>query len=481
MFLVWFFLGCLVGVLAMVPSLIRRRVSLNEREEDILRLEQEKMIVLDFMHTMVEEVGSGMEKEAIYQKVVRAAMNSTGATSACLFGKMEDGNLKGLAVEGLFPPQRKVPEVSSMKMSTRVKFVENVLRFEEIEAGSGFIGTVAESREAKLYTKGGEDQNIVQHSDPALLVQSMMAAPLEFRDNLLGVIAVANPAAGGSFSQTDFSLLKSLAEQSAMAIHNAELIQLQIERNRLDLDLSLASDVQRLLLPKIFPRRDRLEIATHYFSALKVGGDMFDLIDLPGDRLGFAIADVSGKGISASLLMALCQTHLRHLAKAHDCPRDVLRAMNDELIREISQEMFVTMVYGILDVKGGTLYLTRAGHEQPLLVHHANGTKAHHEFLKPSGMALGMVDDETFDAILSTTECEFKRGDVLVLYTDGLTETVDSNDREFGKERLARIVEKHVELEAEQIKDEILRSLDEFAQGGGQPDDLTLMILRLRP
>jgi sigma-B regulation protein RsbU (phosphoserine phosphatase) len=482
MILVWFFLGITVGAAGMMPILIKRRLSMKRLSEQILRLEQEKTIVLEFMHTMVEEVGAGADIGALRQRIVRAAMTSTGATSACLFEAGADKVLRGIAIEGLFPPQHPVPQSSAIKLSTRVKFVEQILRSEEIAFGEGVVGSVAQDLKPLFIGNGAEDPRVCRHSDPSLAIRSMMLAPLLFRDNFLGVIAVANPAAGESFSESEFSILQSLAEQSAMALHNADLIQLQLERSRINVDLSLASDVQRLLLPKVYPRREGLEIATHYVSAQKVGGDLFDLIDLPDDRLGFAIADVSGKGISAGLLMALCQTHLRHLARDFSDPAEVLQAMNRELLPEISNEMFVTMIYGILDLKEGTVTLARAGHELPLLVHNPGDTGVvEKQHLRSPGMALGMVDQEIFSGLISSLTVPFLAGDILVLYTDGVTESVNADGEEFSKERLAQLVARYQTMEAEGIKNKILEEVSAFAGARGVADDLTLVVLRLRP
>src|SRR5690606_13937994 len=277
-------------------------------------------------------------------RIVHAAILSTGALSACVFERTNEATLKGIAVEGLFPPQAPLPERSKVKLTTRAKFIEQILKSETIPFGEGLIGSVAKTREAVLIKNGDEDDRVVKHDDPALRVKSIIAAPIVFRDRLIGVLAVVNPADGMAFNETDFSLTQSLADQAGLAIHNADLLNLQLEKKKLDLDLSLASNVQQMLLPKEYPAIPKLEIDAVYIPAQKVGGDLYDFIPLSGNRLAVAIADVSGKGIPASLLMTICRCNLRHYSALHDSPARVLMELNRSMAPDMRKDMFITLV-----------------------------------------------------------------------------------------------------------------------------------------
>jgi sigma-B regulation protein RsbU (phosphoserine phosphatase) len=158
----------------------------------------------------------------------------------------------------------------------------------------------------------------------------------------------------------------SLAEQAALALHNADAIRVRLAQHRFDLDLSVASSIQTMLLPSSFPENSALDISARYHPAQKVGGDLYDVFELPEGLIGVVIADVSGKGIPASLLMAICQSHLRHLARKHHSPARVLSELNQILEPEIRQDMFVTITYAVVDPEGNQLVLARAGHELPL-------------------------------------------------------------------------------------------------------------------
>ncbi len=320
-----FFLGALAGLLGMwlLYTGKRRHIKLIEDEKQLLQ--QEKQIVVEFMHNMVEAVAEGSDRAAMFQRIIHAAILSTGAMSACIFEKRDDDTLKGIAVEGLFPPQRELPEGLSARLTTRTQFLETILKSETFEMGEGLIGQVAKSKSAQLIVDASNDPRVIQHNDPALKVRSIIVAPVLFQDRLIAVLAVANPADELAFTDTDFSLVESLAEQVGLAVHNSDAMQLQIEKNKLDLDLELASNIQSLLLPSQFPFSPKIEFAAHYTAAQKIGGDLYDVFAIDDNRIGVAIADVSGKGISASILMAICQTNLRHISHQLDSPAEVLQ------------------------------------------------------------------------------------------------------------------------------------------------------------
>lgn len=469
-----FLAGLFVGAFIMCFFYLSARRENVRLDEEKQLLEQEQQIVLNFMHNLVEATGEGVDRLDLFQRIVHASILSTGALSACIYEQGEDHRLRGVAVEGLFPPQGVLPGGGS-KAVTRANFIEQVLKSEVIEVGDGLIGTVAQTRKAILIQDARRDPRVVKHEDPALEIHSIMVTPINTRDEVLGVLAVANPADGMAFTDSDFSLVQSLAEQAAMAIHNSDLMALQIEKNKLDLDLSVASSVQGMLLPSSFPDISGLDIDAFYQPAQKVGGDLYDVFQVSEGRIGLAIADVSGKGIPASLLMAICQTNLRHYARQIDSPSGVLRAMNMEITNEMRSEMFITLTYAIIDISDNTVTLARAGHELPLVLRSKPGDKYEIENIKSEGIALGMVPSEIFDEVVEDVTVPFNPGDILVLFTDGVTETIDEDEIEYSSERLGEAVKEHHALTAKEINERILEALGEFTGTDYQVDDITLI------
>ncbi len=473
-----FIFGLLAGVIAQWLFYAGKRKQIKILDEEKQLLQQEKQIVVEFMHNMVEAVAEGSDREAMFQRIIHAAILSTGAMSACIFECRPDNTLKGIAVEGLFPPQRKLPDAVTSKLVTRSQFLESILKSETYKMGEGLIGQVAKSRRALLIADAQNDPRIIQHDDPALQVRSFIVAPVLFQGNLIAVLAVANPSDGLAFTETDFSLVESLAEQVGLAVHNSDAMQLQIDKNKLDLDIELASNIQGLLLPKKFPPTDHITFASHYTPAQKVGGDLYDVFSLDEKTIAFAIADVSGKGISASILMAICQTHLRHFAQQHRSPSAVLSAINAAMEHTMQRDMFITMVYAVIDLETDKLTLARAGHELPLF--YDQHTKGGLDVgpIKSPGMAVGMVPPAIFDSIIQDTSINFGHDDALLLYTDGITEIANTQGHEYGSDRLIEILRMHGDKDPQTLIDQTMDSVYRFAQGTGQLDDLTLIAVR---
>lgn len=480
--MMWLFflgLGLVFGALALFVPFIRARREADRIDEQRQTLAQENRIVLDFMHQMAEALADNPSRPILYQRIVHAAILSTGALSACIFEKTADEQMRGVALEGLFPPHRPLPAAVKEKLTTRAKFIEQVLRSETFPVGDGVVGRVAATGRGELIADAAADPRIVKHDDPALAVKSVIAVPLIFRGRFFGVLAVTNPADGLPFSSTDFSLVQSLAEQAALALHNAEFLNFQIEKSQLDLDLSLASGIQKMLLPRSAPRIAGLDVDARYIPAQKIGGDLYDLFALPNARLGVAVADVSGKGIPASLLMAICRANLRQIAPRHDSPARALIELNHAMSGDLQREIFVTMAYAVIDAAAGTVTLARAGHELSLFVRRDRATGLYaSEFIGGEGMPLGMVDEALFAEVIADRVESFNAGDVLVLYTDGITEAPNEEQKEFSGGRLADVVRALHNRSARELNDAILENVQRFSGAAEQRDDLTLVTVK---
>ena len=472
-------LGLIAGAAAWLVPMYRLRQRLARAEEDKLRLAQERQLVVDFVHHMVEALGEGAARRELPQRIVHAAILSSGALSACLFVPTGDGQMRSAAVEGLFPPHRPIPPEVREKLATRARFLEEVLKTETFPETEGIVGAVVQTGQPQLIGDAESDPRVVRHDDPSLHVRSLIAVPLRFRERLFGVLAVANSADGEPFTQSDLALVQSLAEQAALALHNAEFLNFQIEKQQLDLDLSLASGIQQMLLPREALHFDRLDIDARYQAAQKVSGDYYDVFPLSATRLGIAVADVSGKGIAASLLMAICRTNLRQIAPRHQSPAQALIALNHVLATEMQPGTFITLLYAIVDTELDRVTFARAGHELPLFSWQRPAAgRAAIEYLPSEGMPLGLVPDDVFTTIIADRTESFRLGDVLVLYTDGLTEAPNEEDKEFAGARLADTVRAYRARSAREINDAVLESLRRFAGDGAQRDDLTLVTVK---
>ena len=470
--------GILAGAVLVWPLLLRTKRECTRLDEEKQLLEQEKKSVDDFMHNLVGAIGEGVERGELFRRIAHTAVHSIGAMSACVYERVERGRLRGVAVEGLFPPQRRQLESPEEGHATRARFLENVLRSEVLEPGEGVVGEVARTGKPVIIQDAVNDPRIVHHADPALALRSIIYSPMQFGDQMIGVLAVANPSNGLPFTENEFSLVNSLAEQASLAVRNSDVMNLRIEKNRLEMDLSLASNVQALFLTENYPASKELDVDARYIPSAQVGGDFYDFHKIGRSRYAVAIADVSGKGVPASLLMAICQTNLRHFVKRAKSPAEVLVKLNQDLNERMRRDMFITLFLGFIDTDKSTLIYSRAGHEPGLLLRASTKGDPEVEALRGDGMALGMVPNELFEEITIDQTCSFNQGDALVLFTDGITETINGENEEYSLVRLVAQLKKLGEKSMNAFNEELLRDLGMFAAETNERDDVTLISVR---
>jgi sigma-B regulation protein RsbU (phosphoserine phosphatase) len=474
-----FLLGGLLGALLVYALYWRAQREAARIEEEKHSLLEERQIVLHFMHDMVDAVGDRLTRDELFQRIVHASIQSTGALSACIFEKGADNLMRGVAVEGLFPPHRPISDAQKHKIGTRAKFIEQVLRSESFPVGEGIVGRVAATGRGELIKDAPSDPRIVKHDDPALVVRSVIAAPIMVRRRLIGVLCVCNAADGLPFNETDYSLVEALAEQAGLAVHNTDFINLQVEKQRLDVDLALASEVQQMLLPRVMPDLAGLDLAARYLAAQKVTGDLYDVFPLGASKLGVTVADVSGKGLSASLLMAICRTLLRQIAPRHASPARVLSELNRAIAGDIRGGMYVTMTYAVIDTQQDEVVFARAGHELPLFSRRDTVKGGYRtEFVASEGMPIGLVDPALFDQTIADKTVPFARDDIFVLYTDGLTEAPNNEEKEFGSARLSDAVRSAGGGSARDLNDTVLAAVQRFTGATELRDDFTLLIAK---
>ncbi len=243
-------------------------------------------------------------------------------------------------------------------------------------------------------------------------------------------------------------------------------------------DLEIARDIQKVLLPSVFPRRAGAEFGAFYIPAQKLGGDYYDLIEVDDTHVGIAVADVSGKGVSGALLMAMCRSSLRTWVTGNLSPSQTLKQLNRIIHPDMKEDKFISMLYGVFDVQTKVFTFCRAGHEPLLLYRPSTGTG---QFLAPRGMAIGIEGGKAFDSMLVEEWVALRNGDIMVFYTDGVTEARDRHGREFGRERLMELVRANASRSAEEITWIVEESIRNFIGSCPLADDMTLLVFRLPP
>jgi len=309
-------------------------------------------------------------------------------------------------------------------------------------------------------------------------LQAEVLLPLQTKEQLLGFISLSQRLSEAPYSSGDLRLLGSVAAQTAMALENAQLTAAIAEevsrRERLNRELEIAREVQQHLFPQTNPPIETLDYAGSCRPALGVGGDYYDFIKRPGGKLCFAIGDVSGKGISAALLMSNLQAALRsHAVVASEDLASILTRINGLIYQSSSSNRYATFFLAEYEPGARQLTYVNGGHNAPMLFR-AGGEI---ERLTEGGMVVGLMPDVTYRQATVT----LRPGDLLVAFTDGISEAMNPADEEWGEERLIQTVRCCSTLESREILNRIMVDADAFAAGAPQHDDMTLLLLRSLP
>jgi sigma-B regulation protein RsbU (phosphoserine phosphatase) len=285
------------------------------------------------------------------------------------------------------------------------------------------------------------------------------------------VVYVDNRLQAGIFTQADLELLTAVASTAAIAIENARLYQVAVEKGRIERELQMARDVQASLLPREMPQVPGWEFAGRWQPAREVAGDYYDFIPLYAEQLGLVIADVSDKGMAAALFMACTRSIVRASVGRALSPADAIAHANRLICADAASGMFVTLFYALLNAATGEITYVNAGHNPPLLYRADEDQLTE---LMRTGMALGVVADSPFEQ----RTLHLSPGDFILLYTDGVTDATDAHEEHFGMGRLKRVVLDHRRASAADIIDGLEQAIDEFAGYTAPFDDVAIVVTR---
>ena len=301
-------------------------------------------------------------------------------------------------------------------------------------------------------------------------VRSVLAVPLGVSEKVFGIIYADSPIAEGRFTEDHLKVLTTLASVAAIRVENARLVEARFQQERLERELQLAMEIQQRFQPTAPPLVPGYEFQGISFPCYEIGGDYYDFIQRDDGRLVIALGDVSGKGTAAALLMSSLHAAIHAQTGSHDTLVETISAVNRYLAENIPPNRFVTLFYAELDPESGALSFLNAGHNPPLIIH-AAGTV---EQLASGGLPLGIKADADY----REGRTHLQLGDVLVIYSDGVTEAASPSGEEFGPTRLYEVVSRNVDASAAGIRDRIESALTKFSQGTQAADDITLVIVK---
>ncbi|NOX36519.1 MAG: SpoIIE family protein phosphatase [Calditrichaeota bacterium] len=307
--------------------------------------------------------------------------------------------------------------------------------------------------------------------------RALIAAPLfSNRGQLMGILYATKPRPFG-FDVDDVSLIEGFANQAAIALENAHLLQESIQRERLEQELKIAREVQLKLLPQTMPEVEGLQVVSYSLTAYEVGGDFYDFFQFADGNFGLVIGDVSGKGTSAAFYMAEFKGVIQTLARTLDDPLELAIRANEIIYRNMERRSFVSAVFGKYDQRRQQFQFVRAGHT-PVI--YCQAATAEVQFLQPSGLGIGLDSGDIFTRVTRIEQISLLPQDILFLYTDGLTEARNPHGEEFGEERLQQLLAQCRNENLHRMKEIVFDRVMDFIQNTPLHDDLTYVILKKR-
>lgn len=352
-----------------------------------------------------------------------------------------------------------------------------VARLRDREGGVGEI-RVSRTIMEEVVVQGKSVLTADAQHDPRLMsstmtlqgIRSVLAVPLSVGQKVFGIIYADSPMGEGRFTREHLEVLTMLASVAAIRVENARLAEERMERERLEQELQLASEIQQRFQPASPPQLRGYELQGISFPCYEIGGDYYDFIERKDGRLIITLGDVSGKGTAAALLMSSLHAAVHAQAAFNDSLVATIKSVNQYLAENIPSNRFVTLFYAELNPETGELLFLNAGHNPPLIVH-AAGTV---EQLASGGLPLGINPNAEF----REGRTQLNPGDVLVIYSDGVSEAQNPDGEEFGTARLWEVVSRNMDASAAGIRDRIESALTKFSQGTPAADDITLVIVK---
>ncbi len=336
----------------------------------------------------------------------------------------------------------------------------------KLKLGEGFIGVVAQSGKSLISSDVSSDE---RYFPARRRTKSEMVAPIIANDEVIGVFDLESDNLN-AYSEDDLAILRMLASQVAIIIEKVQLHEQLIEKKRLQAQLEVARSVQLALLPGADPRIPGFDISGYVFPTEEVSGDYYDWVKIFEDQIGIVIADAVGKGVPAALLMAFLRASLRAGVQVGYAPHVALAKVSNLLWDSVEAHQFITAIYGFLDATNRTFVFSNAGHNPPLLIK-PNGE---HRYVEYGDLPLGMFKDNRYHQHF----IRFETNQVMVLYTDGFIEIMNSDGEEYGERRFAERVLEGINLPAKELIDFIRLGVADFTERKFLDDDGTLFIIK---
>jgi serine phosphatase RsbU (regulator of sigma subunit) len=325
------------------------------------------------------------------------------------------------------------------------------------------------NRKPLLINEFKRQEEISLQENSVLKIRSLLSVPMIIKGKMIGILTLFNKTKGEGFTESDQRLLSIIAAQSANVIENSRLFEGEKKLILIQQEIQVSSEIQKKLLPQEVPSIDGYDIYATNIPAKEVGGDYYDFIKISDTKTAIALGDVSGKGLPAAMLMANLQATLRGQLLFCSCAKDCIKRANNLLYKSTDLSKFVTLFFGIINTENNTLTYCNAGHNVPIFLQQDRKIE-----LDKGGIILSWIENTNYDE----EEISFENKSILVIFSDGVTEAMNTKEEEYGEERLLKLIKDNSLLNSEQLTKKILEDVNGFTSGAPQSDDITLLIVK---
>lgn len=443
-------------------------------------LVKEKEVIFNYVQNIGETFTESetLDVDRLMQRVLFYALRTTHTSGGAIYLREKGDMLRARAVSGVFPPMFNIHQFYG-GMDVRAlknEQIEEMILNTRISVGEGLIGQAADFGTPVLIPKAELDPRVPHFERSLLDVSSLLMVPMRFRHEVMGIICVVNRVDQVPLGERDQNLLQALADQASLSIYYAQFRAALEEKRRMDQDLDLAQRIQKSLLPRQLPEVKGVSLHAFNLAAQEVGGDYYDVIPLDDQHVGFAVADVSGKGIGGALMMSICRSVLRAHTSQNLDPASVLKEVNQTMVADMYEDMFVTLLYMVYNTETRELAMARAGHDPALLLFPGDESVKR---IDSGGMGIGLVDGDLFGEIIETVRVTLEPGSLVMVYTDGITEAMNDQQEEWGLEPLKRAFVTGRAYSPTRISERVQERVLRYVGETPQYDDMTLMVLKV--
>ncbi len=462
---------------ACVLSVLLRKYSLRARHQRrrLKRIASMRECVFNLLGKATESFEKNLDLQSFLNYYTDYTSKSLNAQSACFFRYNKNSKtVRAKAIEGVFPSLIKAPKHMINALAATPTRLKNYLYETEFKLiDTPFVEAINQQQAVKL----NESAVNKRLKSTILDCWGMIIIPLVVDNSVFGVLAIVNRKDQKEFNEEDLLLANNLAEMAGIVVNHILSFKEIQDKRKQDRQLQVASVIQNHLLPQTLPSSDFYDIAVRYKTAFQVSGDYYDFIDVDDDHLGIVVADVSGKGSPAGLVMATTRSLFSVIAKGETSPSKTLVNLNNYLVKLIPQDMFVTIVYVIFNKKTGHFIYSRAGHEHII---YCSQKDAPVNLGCGAGMVVGMLDNSVFETTMMDETYKLNSGDFILLYTDGLTEALNSAGEEFGVKNLNDVIKVIKNMDADSALECLTHRVKRFTEDEPAYDDITVVMIKAK-